>query len=128
MDEVLRQQLRDIARQAVPEIDWKDHVQGAEAFLGDFRLSLYAGGSNDNFVWLGLKRKSENTFIYHRELRHGSGVTSAQGGANPRAPMGDPFEYLGTCLQEAHQVLLSLYTPPETTGSWDDGFWDDEDD
>ena len=120
---LLRQQLRDLAREALPDLPWVDDVQGSSVRFGDLLLHLFAGGGavGDSHVWLSLTvaREEEPIYkwrhVYHRTLRRGYGLTAAQGGVNPDAPLGDPFDYLRGCLREAYQIAQEHpeYKPPE---------------
>jgi len=119
---LLRQQLRDLAREALPDLPWVDDVQGSSVRFGDLLLHLFAGGGaiGDSHVWLSLMvaREEEPCYkwrhVYHRTLQRGYGLTAAQGGVNPDAPLGDPFDYLRGCLREAYQVAQEHpeYKPP----------------
>jgi len=107
-DEVLRQQLKDLCREALPNLAWVDNIQGSSVELGSLKLSLIAGGGvRDSCVWLTLGSIDNDRDLYHRTLRRGRGVEAAQGGRDPNRPVGnDPFTFLRECLQEAYEISL----------------------
>jgi len=113
-NEYLRQQLRDVAREALPDLPWEDHVQGAEAMFDGKRLTLFACGFGrfpDPFVQLAFREEDARTFIYFVELQRGYGCNTKQvhGRIVDSGFKGDPQTFLAECLREAltHQDCRS---------------------
>lgn len=82
VDDVLRQQLRDVARSARPVLPWEDTVQGATVSLPGGRVTLLAQGSRDDYVGVAFQRSDAGPYAavdYWVELRRGYGVTHCHG-------------------------------------------------
>lgn len=101
MNRLLRQQLKDLARKTLPDLPWVDNTQGANAMVGLLKLSIFAGGYEDSFVWIDLKYLGKSSLIYPHELQRGYNIRNDHEGEGP-------FDYLEKRLQEVHQMALNV--------------------